>query len=551
MNYLQRKKLAFMSIVNKVKRFIKSISGVPPISLEDCVDSDSLIDYKLYGNSVQDGEPTPEAPVEVVSVGEKTVNLLPYPYYESTKTLYGVTFTDNGDCTISVSGTAIGYAIFTAANRMDIKSNTQYCFSGIDDCVNIALTVDLYDDNGSNVKSFVATKDSIVFNTSDYPTATKADFRFKRYDNTEVSGTIRPQLQLGTTATPYEPYNKYKVPVVARGKNLLSYPYYYNSRTLKGITITVNDDGTIILNGTGEFDTARVTDFYLLYKSDISVGTYTLSGCPTGGGTYSYRLFVSVDNYYSDGKSRYYNDIGSGTSIDVKENCTITIAIRFGDEIGTVDNLVFKPQLELGSTATDYEPYHAPITTNLYLDEPLRSQYHSREKQWYYDKVDYKTGTIIRNLAEKTFVGAADENWARRVDESDTKICFFIRDISNNTSFAPDNVMCDKFVANYTYASNVNTDLEGVSLACTTNIFYIGILKSRLTDAGLTVDLDGFKTWLSQNPVTITYILKEPTEETISIPKLPTIKGTTIYEIGTSLNASNMEATYYSTSKGG
>lgn len=33
------------------------------------------LDYKIYGNSVQDGTPSPENPIEVQSVGDKTKNL--------------------------------------------------------------------------------------------------------------------------------------------------------------------------------------------------------------------------------------------------------------------------------------------------------------------------------------------------------------------------------------------------------------------------------------------------------------------------------------------
>lgn len=75
MNYLQKKKLAFMSIVNRVKGFIRTVTGVLPLTLEGCVDDESIIDYTLYGQSVQNGTPTPETPVEVESVGEKTRNL--------------------------------------------------------------------------------------------------------------------------------------------------------------------------------------------------------------------------------------------------------------------------------------------------------------------------------------------------------------------------------------------------------------------------------------------------------------------------------------------
>lgn len=76
MNYFQKKKLAFMSIVNSVKGFVRTITGALPLTLEGCVDEESIIDYTLYGQSVQNGAPAPEAPVEVESVGEKTRNLI-------------------------------------------------------------------------------------------------------------------------------------------------------------------------------------------------------------------------------------------------------------------------------------------------------------------------------------------------------------------------------------------------------------------------------------------------------------------------------------------
>ena len=75
MNYLQRKKKAFMAIVNSIKGFVRSISGIPPITLEDCVDDKSVINYQIFGESTQDGEPSPDNPIEVESVGEKTINL--------------------------------------------------------------------------------------------------------------------------------------------------------------------------------------------------------------------------------------------------------------------------------------------------------------------------------------------------------------------------------------------------------------------------------------------------------------------------------------------
>lgn len=83
--------------------------------------NDPLQGLRIFGRSTQDGTPTPDAPVEIVSAGNSGKlrasvhgrNLLPYPFYDKTKTVNGVTFTDNGDGTITANGTATGYADFT------------------------------------------------------------------------------------------------------------------------------------------------------------------------------------------------------------------------------------------------------------------------------------------------------------------------------------------------------------------------------------------------------------------------------------------------------
>lgn len=48
-------------------------TGALPITIT--TDGSTLIDYRIYGNTVQDGTPTPENPVDVIGCGERTVNL--------------------------------------------------------------------------------------------------------------------------------------------------------------------------------------------------------------------------------------------------------------------------------------------------------------------------------------------------------------------------------------------------------------------------------------------------------------------------------------------
>ena len=59
-----------MSIVNRIKGFVRTVTGAPPLTIADCASTDNVIDYKISGNSVRDGNPTPDAPVEVQSVGD-------------------------------------------------------------------------------------------------------------------------------------------------------------------------------------------------------------------------------------------------------------------------------------------------------------------------------------------------------------------------------------------------------------------------------------------------------------------------------------------------
>ena len=80
------------------------------ITLNDSSDY-SLQGLRVFGKSTQNGVPTPEAPVEIVSVGQPVVtvagkNLLNMTAASVTKS--GVTFSVNDDMSITISGTAEG-----------------------------------------------------------------------------------------------------------------------------------------------------------------------------------------------------------------------------------------------------------------------------------------------------------------------------------------------------------------------------------------------------------------------------------------------------------
>ena len=152
------------------------------------------------------------ADLSSVEVSRYGKNLIQYPYIESSKTQNGVTYTDIGDGSIMISGSATNYTDFFI-NTIEINKNTQYCYNGFADSENIVAQVILKDVNQNTITTISAnplyqSQKVIVFNTDIYPTAVTATLLIKRDDNATVSGVIKPQLELGSTATEYEPYKE-------------------------------------------------------------------------------------------------------------------------------------------------------------------------------------------------------------------------------------------------------------------------------------------------------------------------------------------------------
>ncbi len=131
------------------------------------------------------------------------------------------------------------------------------------------------------------------------------------------------------------------------GKNLIPYPYKDTTKTLNGITFTDNGDGTITANGT-----ATEEAVFYFNTMNLSVGTYFLSGCPVGGSHTSYRMQLA-DNTWET----WFIDLGNGTEVTLDKKVSLTQFRIYIAKGATVNNLVFHPQLELGSTVTAYEPY--------------------------------------------------------------------------------------------------------------------------------------------------------------------------------------------------
>lgn len=146
-----------------------------------------------------------------------------------------------------------------------------------------------------------------------------------------------------------------KLTVNVSGKNLIPYPYAETTKTVNGITFTDNGDGSITANGTA----TKIASFSVIWLNyQLKKGTYTISGCPEGGN-------ITTGFYIVCGTTttRFATDTGDGGTFSIENDINdFTFSLRINSGV-TVDNLVFRPQLEIGSTPTAYEPSHGSTTT--------------------------------------------------------------------------------------------------------------------------------------------------------------------------------------------
>lgn len=148
-----------------------------------------------------------------------------------------------------------------------------------------------------------------------------------------------------------------------------------------------------------------------------------------------------------------------------------------------------------------------PQTADFSLDRQLAEGNYLRElPNGVKDTVE--NGKVIRRTKKLVLNGS--ENWTTsRFTEQSEFIGFELAGIGlkpgNRT-----NLVCDKF--NVIETINQNNTCEGIQTSSTDDLLWIKIYKTRLTEQ----TIQGFKTWLQSNLITLIFELATPTEETLS-----------------------------------
>ncbi len=170
-----------------------------------------ISNYKIYGNSVQKGTPTPTTPVEVVSLGETSRNL-----FDESDLILGNMGTESaiiGEVNTNVKDRT------STNNFIEIEPSTSYCIQGKKNGIACNVIICQYDAS----KTFLS---RTVVPARNIPTITTSEtakyIKFTLYYDTiitELSAYKDVMLEKNESPTEYKPYRY--IDVVNTGKNLL------------------------------------------------------------------------------------------------------------------------------------------------------------------------------------------------------------------------------------------------------------------------------------------------------------------------------------------
>ena len=192
------------------------------------------------------------------------------------------------------------------------------------------------------------------------------------------------------------------------------------------------------------------------------------------------------------------------------------VSLRINDKgIDTALEHLKNLQLEVGDTATAYEPYKPLQSLSYQLDTPLKGINNTK------DIIDIESNQRTDNLT----IFVLDDKTTKSIIVGTTKEKTQVFQLDISDIFNDNDIWCDKL------KNDRNKDEE--LFTCQSGNLYIAIYKGRLE----TVDVAGFKKWLKDNPLTFTGSATTPTQEILpedlpaKLNKLKTNDGSTVIYI--------------------
>jgi hypothetical protein len=458
--------------------------------------SNKLRNYRIYGNTIQDGTPEPEFPgvVEVQGCGEQTENL----FDKDTAVVYSAWIQSNGSWS---------YASDSRSVRIRVKPNTQYTLSTEGTYTIFRILEVQSDDVPTEQNKYLQIPSIIIMrgeNQSHYTFKTSENAKYIVFQsNLSVVNQWLNELMLvegDSVRSYYIPYG-YKIPVMVAEQPHILFTETVDEFVQRGASWSIKN-GVVSVTGTA---TGQSNPISLMKNRAGMSGDFLIT-------KNNKNTRISISCLIVKNGVTSYNNLDSILRLD-----------------GTETRVSFFPQVQAGTYNNTCTPtIQQVITTPVYIgSEPL----HKIDD--YADYVDYKRGVIVRHIKKAVLTG--DENW---IDDAHNEN----RDVYRLENFANFRIFsisgynvgifrCTHILYMYPYPSSLYDRIVLFDDNVHQHTLYFSTKKSMGLDT-----VDKFKSFLAkqyeiwENPVTIWYIAAEPEEEVLPLSqKIPTNIGSNTF----------------------
>ena len=362
MNHLLMKKRAFMAIANQIKGIKATKTGTFPVTLPGCVDNDCTVGYKIYGNTV---------------TGKNVFDITKCTDYKS----------EHGGMYFSASRPRGGHYQGKVSAVTNMEAGKTY-----------VITADTTSSSGNFVylngsakvwrwgQAYTPTEKDIAGNIYFYKATNDTD-----PDVSQEVTISNVQIEEAAAATEYEPYResyvgdlsdgKYNIPIVTRGKNVFDITKCISYRSSdNSIWISPNAQRAVMQGNVKDITKMQAGKTYII----------------TANSTSSTGHFV-----YLNGSKKvwWWGQKYTPTQADIDGWIAFYKATNDSEEGVTTGAAITNVQIEEAAAATEYEPYHAPVTTTISLPAPLSAgEYISYTAQAIVHADDTKTSVSLPKM---------------------------------------------------------------------------------------------------------------------------------------------------------
>ncbi len=453
--------------------------------------------------------PSPEYPSEIKSISG-VENL-----FDKDNVISGIFYNVS-------NGSIINATMWTQSDFIEVKSNEDYTLSSSYLDIYSSFEITQFDSSNNWIKSIQLTLNGA------FKITTESNTKYMKVGFRNDRGIEHIQLELGSIANDYVPYGSNYLIEKVVGKNKFDKD---NANILSGYLYQTQDK--ILAGGNNKI-------IYIPCKKNT---TYTITkGLQTT--TSANRFKIATTNEIPAIGVKVYNFVNGGSdgttttelTITTDENSKYIVAFIYAqDGAMTLEELLSTIQIEEGSQATEYEEYKEVISLIDLKGNKLCSIGDIK------DKLIIKDGqaTIDKKIEEVVLDGTNLEFGYIPGNSNETYSQFNSYPISDMyVSSRRNNALMSHFKYE---ASASNSTKNGFGFQLHPNKFIVFSFPTKLLTAGN--ELNSFKTWLSNNPVTMDYELITPQTIDLGEVSIQTLQSDCTLELEEELDT-NMYAKY-------